>query len=215
MDYKRLIVESGRRLLESGLTIETWGNISARDPENQLVYLTPSGMKYDVITEDDIVVCNLDGNVVSGTRKPTIEKDLHLIVYKNRPDANAIVHTHPMYSMVYASQGRDIPLFTDGAAQALGDTCRCADYALPGSLELAENCAQALGQEAYSCLLNSHGAVCLGSDMDSAFAVARVLEVTAQIYYMIEATGGKPVGISPENIAFMKDFKANSYGQDK
>ena len=215
MNYKKLIVESGKRMAGSGLTVETWGNISIRDPETGLVYLTPSAMLYDTILEYDVVVCKLDGTVVEGKRKPTIEKDMHLSIYQNRKEVNAIIHTHPLYSMVYASQGKDIPLVIDEAAQALGDVCRCTEYALPGSMELAENCVKALGEKANSCLIHSHGAVCLGADIDGAFKTATVLEVTAQIYYMVEATGGKPAGISPENIAAMQDFVKNSYGQDK
>lgn len=215
MNYKKLIVESGKRMEGSGLTVETWGNISYRDPETQFVYLTPSAMLYNTITEDDVVVCSLDGTVVEGKRKPTIETEMHLSVYRNRQDVNAIIHTHPIYSMVYASQGKDIPMIIDEAAQILGDVCRCTDYALPGSSELADNCVKALGEKANSCLINSHGAVCVAGTMEGAFKTAKVLEVTAQIYYMIEATGGKPVGISPENIAAMQDFVKNSYGQDK
>lgn len=215
MNYKKLIVQSGKRMSGSGLTVETWGNISYRDPQTQLVYMTPSAMLYDTIVEDDVVVCRLDGTIVEGTRKPTIEREMHLSIYRNRQDVNAIIHTHPMYSMVYAAQGKDIPLFIDEAAQTLGDTCRCAEYALPGTPELAKNCVDALGEKANSCLVHSHGAVCVGGDMDGAFMTAKVLEVAAQIYYMIEATGGKPVGISDENIVLMQDFVQNSYGQDK
>lgn len=215
MNYKQLIVESGKRMSGSGLTVETWGNISFRDKETGLVYLTPSAMLYDTIAEDDVVVCRLDGTIVEGERKPTIETELHLSVYRNREDVNAVIHTHPIYSMVYASQGKDIPLIIDEAAQILGDVCRCADYALPGSAELAENCVKALGERSNSCLIHSHGAVCVSGDMDGAFKTAKVLEVTAQIYYMIEATGGKPAGISDENIKAMQDFVKNSYGQGK
>lgn len=215
MNYKQLIVESGKRMSGSGLTVETWGNISFRDKETGLVYLTPSAMLYDTIVEDDVVVCRLDGMIVEGERKPTIETEMHLSVYRNREDVNAIIHTHPIYSMVYASQGKDIPLIIDEAAQILGDVCRCADYALPGSAELAENCVKALGERSNSCLIHSHGAVCVSGDMDGAFKTAKVLEVTAQIYYMVEATGGKPAGISDENIKAMQDFVKNSYGQGK
>ena len=104
MDFKKCIVESGKKLENSGLTVETWGNISIRDPETGLVYLTPSAMKYSTIAEDDVVVCRLDGTIVEGHRKPTIETGLHLAVYRNREEVNAVIHTHPMYSMVYATQ---------------------------------------------------------------------------------------------------------------
>ena len=215
MNFKKLIVESGKKMSGSGLTVETWGNISFRDKETGLVYLTPSAMLYDTIVEDDVVVCTVDGSIVEGRRKPTIETGMHLSVYRNREDVNAIIHTHPIYSMVYASQGKDIPLIIDEAAQILGDVCRCADYALPGSPELAENSVKALGEKSNTCLLHSHGAVCVADDMEGAFKTAKVLEVTARIYYMIEAAGGEPAGISDENIRAMQDFVKNSYGQGK
>lgn len=215
MNYRKLIVDNGLRMLGSGLTVETWGNISCRDPETGLVYMTPSAMNYDSITPEDVVVCALDGSIVEGKRKPTIEKDLHLAVYRARSEVNAVVHTHPIYSMVYSCQGKSIPLIIDEAAQVLGAECKSTDYALPGSEELARECVKALGEEANSCLLHSHGAVCIGANMDAAFKVATVLEVTAQIYSMIEATGGRPVPISAANVAAMKDFVKYHYGQDK
>lgn len=213
MNYKKLIVESGLRMLNSGYTVETWGNISFCDKETNLVYLTPSGMDYTIVTQDDIVVCDLDGNVVEGTKKPTIETGLHLAIYKARPEVNAVVHTHPMYSMVFSCCGEDIPLVIDEAAQTLGGTVKTAEYALPGSPELAQNCVDALGTQSNACLLKSHGAVCVGEDMDSAFKVSKVLEVTAEIYQMIRAIGKTPYKISDENIAAMQDFVKNVYGQ--
>ncbi len=213
MDHKELIVNAGLRLVNSGLTVATWGNISARDPETDLVYLTPSGMDYSTITTDDIVVCDLAGNIVDGKRKPTIEKDLHIETYKARTEINAIVHTHAVDTTVFACMGEDIPVITDEAAQVLGDVVRRAEYALPGSMELAKNCVEALGKKSQACLLRSHGAVCLGKNMDAAFKVSRVLEMTALIYYKIRSIGGRPIPISDENIAAMWDFMTNKYGQ--
>ncbi|QTQ13988.1 class II aldolase/adducin family protein [Treponema parvum] len=215
MEYKDIIVAAGLKMLHSGLTIETWGNISIRAPDTGLVYLTPSAMPYDTIKPEDVVVCDITGQIIEGHRKPTIEKELHLAVYRARQEVNAIIHTHPLYSMIYACQGKTIPLFTDEAAQSLGDECTCATYELPGTDALAQACAKALGEKANSCLLHSHGAVCVGETLDAAFRVCTVLEVTANIYYMIEATGGKPKLISREKILAMQDFVKNHYGQNK
>lgn len=212
MNEKTLLIESGKKLLHEGFTVETWGNISVRG-EDGLVYITPSGMDYDTCTEDDIVVMTLDGTVVDGHRVPSIENGLHRAVYAARPDVNAIVHTHPIFSTVFSAMGENIPLIIDEAAQALGDEVRTAPYALPGTDELAQNCAAALGEKANACLLQSHGAVCVGRDMKSAFKTARVLEMTAEIYYRIRSVGGKFIPISPENIAAMQDFVAHRYGQ--
>ena len=212
MNEKTLLIESGKKLLHEGFTVETWGNISVRG-EDGLVYITPSGMDYDTCTEDDVVVMTLDGTVVGGHRVPSIENGLHRAVYAARPDVNAIVHTHPIFSTVFSAMGENIPLIIDEAAQAVGDEVRTAPYALPGTDELAQNCAAALGEKANACLLQSHGAVCVGRDMKSAFKTARVLEMTAEIYYRIRSVGGKFIPISPENIAAMQDFVAHRYGQ--
>lgn len=215
MNFKKLIVESGLRMLEGGYTVETWGNISVYDRENGKVYLTPSGMDYSTIVESDVVVCDLEGNVIEGDRTPTIETGLHLAIYKSRPEVNAVIHTHPIYSTVISCCEEDMPLVIDEAAQTLGDTVKTAEYALPGTPALAENCVKALGTTSNACLLKSHGAVCVAADMESAFKVTKVLEVTAEIYQMIRSIGKKPYVISDDNIAAMQDFVKNVYGQRK
>lgn len=211
MDYKKFIVECGLRMLNSGLTVETWGNISVRDPETGLFYLTPSGMAYDIIKPEDVVVMDKDLNIVEGTRKPTIESGMHIGIMNVRPDVNAVIHTHPVDSQIFACLHMDIPPIIDEAAQLLGGTVKCAKYALPGSEDLAKNVIEALGDGA-SCLMANHGAVCVGKDMDTAFRVCTVLEMTAKIYHAA-LTIGKPEPIDEDKVLFMKDFVANHYGQ--
>ena len=143
MNYKRFLIDACLRMLNSGLTVETWGNISVRDPETGYVYLTPSGMPYNTLVEDDIVVMDIDGNRIEGERKPTIEHAMHLGIMKNRPDVNAVIHTHPVYSQIFALLHEDIPPVIDEAAQILGDV-RVTEYALPGSPEMAENAIKPL-----------------------------------------------------------------------
>lgn len=212
-NWKREVIDAGIRMLGEGITIGTWGNVTVRDPETGYVYLSPSGMPYKSLSEEDIVVVRLDGSRVEGERKPTIETEMHLSIYRARPECNAVIHTHPIYSTAFSAMGEDIPLLLDEAAQVLGDTVRTAEYALPGSQELADNCVKALGDKAMACLLKSHGAVCLGKDLEQAFGNSTVLEATAQIYSIIRSMGGKFQPISPENIAFMQEFVRTSYGQ--
>ena len=211
MNYKRFLIDACLRMVKSGLTVETWGNISVRDPESGYIYLTPSGMAYETLVEDDIVVMDVDGNRIEGERKPTIEHAMHIGIMKNRPDVNAIVHTHPVYSQVFALLHEDIPPVIDEAAQTLGNV-KVTEYALPGSPEMAQNAIDAIGAEGSACLLANHGAVAVGKDMDTAFKVCTVLEMTAQIYYMARCIG-KPMPIDAEKIAFMKEFVSKSYGQ--
>ncbi len=212
MNCKALLIEAGKRMLHSGLTVETWGNISLRDPETGYVYLTPSGMPYETLTEDDIVVMDVDGNKIEGERRPTIECAMHLGIMKNRPEVNAIIHTHPIYSQIFALLHEDIPPVIDEAAQVLGEV-KVTEYGLPGSPEMAENVIKALGKNA-ACLVANHGAVAVGANMDAAFKVCTVLEMTAQIYYMARCIG-EPKAIPQDKIEYMQTVLLRSYGQTK
>ena len=215
MNYKAELVAAGKLMLEKKLTVETWGNISIYDAESGLVYMTPSAMAYHTIGEDDVVVVRLsDGEVVEGHRKPTVEKELHLGVYRKRPEIRAVIHTHPIYSQVFAVLHQSIPVVIDEAAQALGGKVVTAEYALPGTPELAENTLKALGDDKMACLLANHGAVCLGEDLGKAFKTCAVLEMTAQIYQMALQIG-TPHVIPEDLAAFMRDFAKNHYGQGK
>lgn len=214
MNYKQQLVQAGRDMLEKKLTVETWGNLSLRDPDTGRIYLTPSAMPYSTITEEDVVVLEPDGSLFEGRRKPTVEKDLHVKVYQNRPDVDAIIHTHPVESLVFGVLHEDIPPIIDEAAQILGGTVHTAKYALPGTQSLAENCLEALGVKGRACLLANHGAVCLGKDMKDAFKTSAVLEMTAEIYRKARSLG-EPVVIDEHQVAFMRDFMENHYGQDK
>lgn len=211
MDYRQLILDAGRRMYRSGLTVETWGNISARDPETGLIYLTPSGMAYETLTREDVVVMNERMELVEGFRRPTVEAGMHIRIYGRRRDVHAVVHTHPIYSQVFAVLNEDLPPVTDEAAQVLAGTVRCAAYALPGTAELAENADRALG-EGWACLLANHGAVCVGADMDAAFRVCAVLEMTAQITLLARAVG-TPVVIDDGRVRAMRRFMLTGYGQ--
>lgn len=213
-EIRTLVKDSGLRMLESGLTVATWGNISYCDREAGLAYITPSGMDYHSITEDDICVFDLEGNRIAGERRPSIELHLHLGMFRARPEMAACVHTHPIFSTVFSSMGEDIPLnLHDEAAQALGDTIRCCPYELPGSIELAHAAVETIGERANACMLRNHGLVCIGADMDAAFKVSTVVEMVSEIWWRIRATGGAYVPISDEHVAAMQEFVKTRYGQ--
>lgn len=211
-NYKKAIIESGKYMLSSGLTVGTWGNISVCDRENGLVYLTPSGMPYNTLDEKDVPVLKLDGSSVDTFRKPTIEKDLHLGIYNSFPSCDAVVHTHPKWSMIFACVRKAIPLICDEAAQFIKGNVECTEYALPGSKELAKNCIEKL-KTSNACLIASHGAVCVGANLKEAFDIATVLEYTAELYYKILSMGMNPAELSKDDIKFMYEFVHTKYGQ--
>ena len=212
MNCKEKLLWAGQEMLRRGLTVETFGNLSVRDPETGLVYLTPSAMAYHTITEADVVVTDPEGNVVEGHRKPTIEKDLHLGLYRAHPEVNAIIHTHPVHSQVFAVLRKPIPPVMDEAAQVLGGTVKVAQYALPGTKELARSVCAAMEGRVRACLMANHGAVCMGATMEQAFKVCTVLEMTAEVYRLALSVG-EPVVLPDELVDEMWDFANNRYGK--
>jgi L-fuculose-phosphate aldolase len=209
--FRELIVQMGKEMCQKNLTVGTWGNISVRDAATGNIFLTPSGMDYKTCTSSDIVVFDEKGNTISGERKPSIEKDLHLSIYNKRKDVNAVVHSHPIYSSVFSVVQKSIPVITEECAQIIGEEVICAKYALPGTEELAKYAVEALGNN-NAVLLSSHGAVCVGPDIEFAFKVSDVLEKTAQICILSKLIG-EPRIIPKEDIIIMQDFVKNSYGQ--
>lgn len=210
--FKQLVVDTGRTMIRQHLTVGTWGNCSARDPETGLIYITPSGMDYETIQPEDIVVLTDRLEIVDGFRVPSVEREMHVAAYNSRPDVNAVIHTHPLYSTVLGVNRMELPGISEDFVQIVGDKAICSEYALPGTSELAANVAKALGPERNAVLLPNHGALCVGTDMKYALTVVEVTEKTAHIYIMARSIG-EPQLISMEHILEMQDFARNRYGQ--
>jgi L-fuculose-phosphate aldolase len=210
-EIKSTLVKTGVTMIEEGLTVGTWGNFSVRDPEYGLIYITPSGMNYGEIQDDDIVVLDDELNVVDGIRVPSVEKAMHAAVYKARQDINAVIHTHPVYSTILGVNGMELPGISEDFVQIVGDRMVCSEYALPGTPELARNAIKGLGDR-NGVLLPNHGTLVVGSDMSMAMTICLVVEKTAQIYIMAKSIG-TPNVISPEDIIAMQDYARNRYGQ--
>lgn len=210
-ELKQAIADTGRIMIREGLTVGTWGNVSLRDPETGLIYISPSGMDYEEIRAEDVVVLNHKIEVVDGFRIPSCEKGMHVTVYNARPDVNAVVHTHPLYSTVLGVNRMELPGISEDFAQIVADKIICSTYALPGTMELAANVVEALGQR-NAVLLPNHGTLCVGQNMKQALTVCHVVEKTAHIYIMAKSIG-TPQVISADHIQTMQYFARNIYGQ--
>jgi L-fuculose-phosphate aldolase len=210
-NYKKIIIETGIELYKKNLTIGTWGNISALDPETGLIYIKPSAMDYNEINLEDVIVVDKQGKTIEGFRKPSVEMPMHLSIYNARKDVGAIVHYHPIYSSVLAVTGFSLPGICEDFVQIVGEKVLCAKYALPGSEELAENAVASLGERNAVFLLN-HGTLCVGRDMKEAMKVCYVVEKTAHIFILSKNVGKCRI-ISEEDIKVMQDFAKNVYGK--
>lgn len=211
-ELKQLIVDTGMEMVRTGMTVGTWGNISVRDPETDLMYISPSGMDYIRIRPEHVVVLSLDLQTVDGDAEPSVERHMHAHVYKTRKDVNAVVHTHPVFSSVFGVIGEEIPAVSEDFAQIVGASVRNAvPYELPGTPELAASAVRALGEN-NAVLLPNHGALSVGRTMRIALKVSMVLEKNAQIYLYARLLG-KPQLLGEDEIRVMQDFAKNQYGK--
>jgi L-fuculose-phosphate aldolase len=209
-DLRKKVIETARIMAARKLTVGTWGNVSLRD-DRGLIHITPSGVPYEALTPQDIVSLDIEGVVVKGFRRPSVESGAHLAVYRSRPEIMAVVHTHPLYSGVFAALERDLPACGEDFALLVGDRVLCAPYAPPGTPELAARAVEALGVR-FAVILSRHGAICVGTSPEQALTVADVLEKNAQIAIMASSLGN-PRYVTAEETEEMKRLLAGRYGQ--
>lgn len=188
---RQRVCEMGRKLLESGLVAGTWGNISVR-LDGERMAITPTAEDYTTLSPDDIPVVSLADGSHTG-KKPSSEWRLHAAVYRERPDAGAVIHTHSMSASTVAAARRDVPPILDDLAQIVGPGVRCAKYALPSTKKIVRETMKALrGRNA--ALMANHGALCLGRDLGEAFTCCQVLEKGCRAFIEAEFLGGaKPI----------------------
>ncbi|GKX29992.1 hypothetical protein SH1V18_24720 [Vallitalea longa] len=185
---KKELCEAGLRLLETGLIAGTWGNISMKLNDDYML-ITPSGIPYDKLTPDDMVLVNINDFSYDSNNKPSSEKRLHGEIYKTRKEFNAIIHTHSSNASTVAAAKREVPPLLDDMVQILGPSVRVADYALPGSKKLVKGAIKALkGRSAV--LLANHGAACGGRNLEEAFTACFILEKACKTFIEVQFLGG-------------------------
>ena len=206
---RELIVEYGKKLITSRLTTGTGGNISIYDQKKKLMAISPSGLDYFKTEPQDVVVLDLNGKQVEGTRKPSSEYDMHRIFYLKRPGIQSVVHTHSMYSAILSclNWGIEPVHYILGFA---GKDVRCTKYVPFGTWELAESALEGI-KDRQAVLLGNHGLLGIGPDIEYAFAAAEETEFCAQIYYKAKLAGN-PIVLSQQQMEVVLE-KFKSYGQ--
>jgi L-fuculose-phosphate aldolase len=181
------VLATARAMLAEGLVEGTSGNISGRLPDG-LVCVTPSSVAYDTMELDDLVIVDLEGTVVQGTRSPTTEKDLHLATLRAYPELGAVIHTHAVYATMFALAHEPIPAVIEEVVVYLGGDVPCCDYKGTGSVELGEEVASRLGDRG-AALLANHGLVTCAATPEKALHNAALAERTAKIVWGARAMG--------------------------
>lgn len=176
-EAKKLVVEAGRKLIETGLIARTWGNVSARISDTQFV-ITPSGRAYEDLTPEEIVVVNIDDCSYEGDIKPSSEKGVHAAAYRHHPTVDFVIHTHQKAATIVSITGMEIRNVYDEFKPVLGEKVPCAAYAMSTTDSLrkkVEMCIM-MNPSARAIMLMHHGTLCMGDDYEHAFALAESLE---------------------------------------
>lgn len=182
LEAKNIVIRAGKELIESGLIVRTWGNISCRIDDKTFV-ITPSGKAYEGLTPDDIVLVNIADCSYEGDIKPSSEKGIHANCYALRPDCNFVIHTHQMNASIISALGKDINYIKGEAAEIIGDNIPVATYGLSGTSTLKKAVVTALERSSSKAvIMRNHGAVCLGADYDNAKNIAEELEKVCEQY---------------------------------
>jgi len=209
-NIRKEIADLGRVIATSGFNLGTWGNISARCDENHIA-ITPSGVAYETMKPEDVVIVNMNSESVDGKLKPSIELPLHSEIYKAKKRINAIVHTHSVHCTAFAVARKPIPAVCEDMVQIVGGRVEVAEYFLPGSTDLAVSAISALGDN-NACILANHGLLSAADSLKETYKVTQIVEKSAQAVILAHSLGA-PVELSQEDVDIMRDFYLNSYGQ--
>ena len=213
-EMKKEIIEAGILLDRYELVSLTCGNLSVRMPTGEIL-VTPSGMMYDKMVEDDMIVMDLDGNVIEGTRKPSSDTPAILHIFRERPDINAVIHTHQPYATAVSL----IPGLTEfrvcitALANAAGGNVPITPYSAAGSIDMGIDTVKYVGN-GHAVILSQHGVMTVGKDLNQALYAAVYLEEAAKCYLAARAAcvNGEIKQMSDAQIQQMVDvFKY--YGQ--
>jgi len=181
------VLAAAKQMLADGLVEGTSGNISGRLADGT-VCLTPSSVAYDTMALDDLVIVTVDGDVVSGERAPTTEKDLHLSVLRAYPEVGAVIHTHAVYATMFALAREPIPAVIEEVVVYLGGDVPCCEYRGTGTRELGDEVAAKLADRG-AALLANHGLVTCATTPAKALHNAALAERTAKIVWGARAMG--------------------------
>ncbi len=201
------------KLPENNLVAWTSGNISGRDPETNLVVIKPSGVKFEDLTPDKMVVVDINGEIVESSYKASSDTASHCYIYRHMPEVYGVVHTHSRYATAFAVHGREIPCITTAMGDEFGGPIPCGGFALIGGQEIGQIVVETIrDHRSPSCLLQSHGVFATGPNAEEAVKAAVMTEDNAAIVWTALQMG-TPLTIAQSDIDRLYDRYQNVYGQ--
>ncbi|WBB76070.1 L-ribulose-5-phosphate 4-epimerase [Micromonospora sp. WMMD1128] len=202
-----------RELTRYNLVAWTAGNVSARVPGQDLMVIKPSGVDYDDLTADTMVLCDLNGVVVDGGGSPSSDTAAHAYVYRAMPEVGGVVHTHSGYATAWAARGESIPCWLTAQADEFGGEIPVGPFALIGGDDIGKGIVSTLsGHRSPAVLMRNHGVFTIGKDARAAVKAAVMCEDVARTAHLARALG-QPLPIAPADIDALHDRYQNVYGQ--
>jgi len=198
-------------LPRQGLVTWTSGNLSARDHESGLMVIKPSGVVYEELTPENMVILDLDGNVIEGKHKPSSDTATHLYIYRHRSDVGGIVHTHSTFATAFAANARPIPPILTAICDEFGGQIPVGKFAPIGGEEIGKEVVASIGSSP-AILMQNHGIFTIGPNPRSALKAAVMVEDAARtVFYALQL--GIPLTISPEMVVRLHNRYTQEYGQ--
>jgi L-ribulose-5-phosphate 4-epimerase len=195
------------------LVVWTAGNVSQRLTTADLFVIKPSGVTYDELTPESMVVCTLDGELVDGTRSPSSDTAAHAYVYRHMPQVGGVVHTHSTYATAWAARGEAVPCVLTMMADEFGGDVPVGPFALIGDDSIGQGIVETLsGSRSPAVLMRNHGPFTIGADAKAAVKAAVMVEEVARTVH-ISRQLGEPTRIPQEQIDSLYDRYQNVYGR--
>lgn len=211
-ELRQSVIDACLWLKEKGLIFGTWGNISVRLDDGNIL-ITPSKIAYELMTVEDLVVLAPDGTQVSGTRLATSEREIHRKVMNKRSDVGAIIHMHSTYAMAAAARNFGVPVISEEMCQMIGGAIPLSSRFVPSDMhnELGTVVSDSV-TDVNAILIRNHGPMCFGKDLEEAKVCCQVVEKSCKMYLHLLAAGGMQT-VSDENVKRGRDYFVNSYGK--
>ncbi len=212
IELRQEVIDTCLWLKAEGLVFSTWGNISVRLDDGNIL-ITPSKVEYEIMKPEDLVVLAPNGTQVLGTRLSTSEREIHRMVMNKRKDVGAIIHMHSPYAMMAAARNEGVPVISEEMCQLLGGAIPLSFEFVPSDMhEKLGTIVSNSVTDANAILIRNHGPMCFGSNLKEARVCCQVVEKTCKMYLHLLAAGGVQT-ISDENVVRGRDYFLNSYGK--
>ena len=205
------LVKLNQELPKNNLVTWTSGNVSIRDEETGYVAIKPSGVMFEDLTAESMVVVDLNGKLIEGTKKPSSDTASHLYIYRERPDVFGIVHTHSNYATAFAAIGKPIPVYLTAQADEFGGPIPCGGFALIGGEEIGQEIVRSIGPSK-AILMQNHGVFTIGGSGEDALKAAVMVEDVARTIWLARQLG-EPDEIPADMVEKLHYRYTHEYGQ--